>query len=732
MARGLHFNMKGSNAKPLSGAQWIASSRECAAPVYSRCFMLGEIPENATLYVTGLGYFEACLNGVKLSDDRFIPPASDYLRRDFRSTFYPVKDTFTHRIYYHVYPIRDLLHVGENRLEIQCGGGWFVQNERLAEGKMAYSDRTQCIFAMELGTDVLTSDGSETWRESEIRESLLFLGETIDRNFHDSDEKSVIILPAPDAVLTEAAGVPDRIIRTIKPELLSVCDGVYIYDAGENISGLASLTTHAPKGEEYLLRFSEVLDASGKPDFTSTGASYIGASGRQQIMCDRFITDGNVSTFVPKFVWHGFRYIALTGNLEAVDDLTVYVIHADVPLTCEFDSDSEGLNFLFDAYVRTQLSNYHGSFPSDCPHRERLGYTGDGQICAQTAMLMFDAAALYKKWIQDILDSQDIETGHVQHTAPFGGGGGGPGGWCSAIVTVPYAYYRQYGDRSVVRDTIDAMKRFITFTATCMENGLVVREAEGGWCLGDWCMLESGKIPNAYVNTCWFIHALRLYREMLRDVCGRRDPEAEQLEEICLAAVTRQYETIRHIGAANMYAAWIGIDSVDACADYYDQLSSFDTGFLGTDILCKVLFDAGRGDIAYQLLSSEKPGSYLYMKRNGATTIWERWMKDGSSKSHPMFGACCRQLFEGFLGIQQRDGFHGFERVIIRPYLPKELNFIRGAVTTPKGRISVSLERGDSGAVATICIPAGIHAVFQTDTGEVALKCGETRLTLDM
>lgn len=718
------------NKNPLSGALWIASSRECAAPIYTRRFTLDMVPECAVLYVTGLGYFEARINGVKLGDDLFLPPASDYFRRDFSTVAYPVRDEFTHRIYYHTYPIAGFLQNGENILEIQCGGGWFVQNERLAEGKMEYSDRTQCIYSMNLGTEVLSSDGSETWRESEIRESLLFLGETIDRNFQDCSEKPVIVLPAPETMMTEADGAPDRVIRTIKPVFLSERGGVRIYDAGENISGLARLVTHAPKGSEYVLRFAEVLDEEGKPDFVSTGSGYTGASRRQQIMCDRFITDGSASTFMPKFVWHAFRYIELTGDFEHLDDLRVCVIHADVPLSCEFESDSESLNFLFDAYVRTQLSNYHGSFPSDCPHRERLGYTGDGQICAPTAMLMFDSAALYRKWIRDIMDSQDIKTGHIQHTAPFGGGGGGPGGWCSAIVTVPYAYYRQYGDSSIVRDTLGAMKRFIAFTATCMEDGLVVRESEGGWCLGDWCMLESGRIPDTFVNTCWFIHALRLYREMLRDVEGCYDTEAEVLEEVCLAAVTRQYESIRHIGAANAYAVWIGIDTIDSCAGYYDALGAFDTGFLGTDILCDVLFSNGRGDVAWKLLSSGKTGSYLYMKRNGATTIWERWRKDGSSKSHPMFGACCRQLFEGFLGIRQERGSTAFKRVVISPYLPEALKYIRGSVETPGGRICVSLERTDALVTATVYIPEGVRAVFRTDNDDISLGCGETQLRL--
>ena len=156
-------------------------------------------------------------------------------------------------------------------------------------------------------------------------------------------------------------------------------------------------------------------------------------------MEDVFVGDGATHTFAPQFVWHAFRYLEVTG--PGVQSVSVAVVHADTPVTAAFECSSPELNWLFDAYVRTQLDNMHGGVPSDCPHRERLGYTGDGQVCAPAAMLMLDSRAFYRKWIRDIFDSQDKTTGHVNHTAPFAGGGGGPGGWGCAAVTVPYHFY---------------------------------------------------------------------------------------------------------------------------------------------------------------------------------------------------------------------------------------------------------------------------------------------------
>ena len=161
------------------------------------------------------------------------------------------------------------------------------------------------------------------------------------------------------------------------------------------------------------MRFAENLSEDGRLDFKSTGDPSIGRSGERQIMCDRFITDGKKRRFMPKFLWHAFRYFEVRGDFSHMDEPTVAVIHADTPVISEFESDAEVLNFLFDAYVRTQLTNYHGSFPSDCPHRERLGYTGDGQVCAKAAMMLLDTQKLYRKWIRDILDCQDVKIGRA-------------------------------------------------------------------------------------------------------------------------------------------------------------------------------------------------------------------------------------------------------------------------------------------------------------------------------
>ena len=189
-------------------------------------------------------------------------------------------------------------------------------------------------------------------------------------------------------------------------------------------------------------------------------------------------------------------------------------MHQKIPVVAQWKSSDERLNWLFETYVRTQLNNFHCGVPSDCPHRERLGYTGDGWLTAQCAMLLLDVRDFYKKWIRDIFDCQDPVTGHVRHTAPFYGGGGGPGGWGGAIVWMPYFYYAAYRDEGFLREAFPHIRKYLACMESFCQNGLVVKEIEGGWCLGDWCTPEAVRLPEAFVNTFFYIRLMMLADEI--------------------------------------------------------------------------------------------------------------------------------------------------------------------------------------------------------------------------
>ncbi len=698
----------------LKNCVWIGANGGIVSPIILRKFNVEGI-KKASLFITGLGYFEAKINDKSVTDYKFLPVITDYEPRDLTLCAHKnTTGTTTNRIYYYNFDVTSLLNNGNNTLSIQLGNGFYRQEERVAEGKMSFGDTLKCIYKIIIETEnetiELCSDGSETYTDSAIRFSNIYLGEMIDYSVKLLEESQVNVLPSPNTILNKAIGTPDKVIRTIRPKKIAEINGRHIFDAGENITGVVEVKTNST----VTLRFAENINDDMSLNFTSSTASYrTTRSGELQIMTDTFISDGTPRIFEAKFTFHAFRYFDVFGKY---DDLTVKVIHADTPVTSTFTSNHEGMNFLYNAFLRTQLDNMHGSIPSDCPHRERLGYTGDGQLVAQTAMMMLDSKEFYKKWIQDILDCQDTD-GHVRHTAPFLGGGGGPGGWGSAIVIVPYAYYKQYGDTDIIKHCYDKMKLWINYLLSHSENGLVISEDAGGWCLGDWASLEKMEIPEPYVNSCYLVKNLLLLEGMAELVDKSDDiPYYQTLRNTTEKAIVNTYYDTASghfaggIQGADAFAVWCGLAGAETAkrlADRYTELKYFDTGFLCTDILCEVLCNYGYTDVFLSLLESEKLGSFLYMKRHGATTIWEYFIGK-CSHNHPMFGACTRQLFQSVLGIRQREGTAGYTDVIINPIKTTPNLRVSGSIDTPNGIISVSIDTTGETPIVKIDTPQTI------------------------
>ena len=725
---------------PFGKCLWIAGDKECQSPVILRRFSLNSAVKKATLFITGLGYFKAQINGEKVTEYRFLPLITDYEERDKSRWNYPLFDTLTHRIYYSEFDITSLLNTGENVLSIELGNGFYRQKERICEGDVSFGDTLKTVYRIDIETETenitLCSDGSEVWYCGDRVYNNLYIGEIIDRNKADYIEKSVDIIPAPKSEMCLQIGTPDKVIRKITPTLLGEFKGKKIYDAGENISGIVRGRVTSAKGEKTILHFSEEINEDLSLDPSTTGVGYVCSSGKPQYQEDIFISDGKGCWFEPEFVWHTFRYFEVEGSLE---DTEVLVIHSDTPVTSNWDSSSEGLNFLYDAFIRTQLDNMHGSIPSDCPHRERLGYTGDGQICAPSVMMLIDSREFYDKWIVDILDCQDKKSGHVQHTAPLMGGGGGPGGWGGAIVMVPYAYYLHYGDIGMLEKCYLPMKRYIEYMQSHCENGLVVREEDKGWCLGDWASIDKMEIPEPYVNSCYLIKMLSIMEEIAA-LTGNSDDISEfsSFKEIVTKAVKQEYLNTEgtaycnSVQGSDAFAVWAGIEGeilAERIARRYDEMQYLDTGFLCTDILFEVLFKYGFYDTALALLESEKIGSFLNMKRNGATTVWE-YLDGRCSHCHPMFAACVRQLFTSILGITQRDGTAGYSNIVIAPCIPEKLQNAKGSIETSVGEISVSWIKTGANLKFEISLPKDITAEFVLNSEKKLLSGGKNEFEI--
>lgn len=638
-------------------ANWVSFHGEKDAVIARKDFYVETIKETI-LYATGLGFCEIYINGKKISDRLLAPAWTNYVSVDSKTMSYPIFDKMTQRILYEKLDVTEFLVEGKNTIVFHIGGGWFCQYESIGELAPHYGDIMLCFKLMQGERQIAESDDRVRYTKSYIRKSNIYYGEEHDARIGNYDFSTVECdiddwkkaeeIKRPLSVLQEQDCIPDKVIRTIKPKCIYSHGDIKVYDIGENIAGYAVIKFHDDTSHSGVcdIRYAENINDDFTLNFNSAG-------WESRVQKDRFIRDKFKTEFHTRFTWHAARYFEVIGDVDVVE---YRVTHTDLKQIVNFKSSDETLQWIFDAFIRTQLSNTHGCIPSDCPHRERLGYTGDGQLAAEAVMTCFDAEKMYRKWMQDVADCQDIHTGHVQHTAPFRGGGGGPGGWGGAIVFVPYSFYKFYKDKSFLEKYYQNMLNFLDYMELRSENGLVVREELGGWCLGDWCSPDNKNlIPEPFVNTYFLIKAFKQVIE-ISEVLGKETAELNlRLEGVVNSFKKAYYDEATgtfasSVESADAYAYDIGLGderTLKAIVDKYEILGEFDTGIFGTDILIRVLCENGYKDLAKKLLTSEKESTFYNMKKHGATTLWENWNGE-ASHSHPMFGAVVQYIVKFF------------------------------------------------------------------------------------
>lgn len=715
-------------------AQWIMPSIDTDSAIFRKTFTY-EGTGQAVINITGLGYFMLYINGKKVSNDLFTPAYSDYHPRDTSKFRYPIHDTMNHRIYYLRYDISQYLNTGNNCIGVMLGSGFYNQTKRLGEGNVTYG-RIKLCFCIELKNRYIYSDQSVVFKEGYIKSSNLFYGEEHDYTGFDYLWNTInadkagwmnsITCPVPESDLYLQNFNNDCVIKNIKPKLIAKKDDCLLYDTGINITGYPVIKCHE-KGQTVIVECTERIDKDNNLDFISIG----GAKGQKCTMT--YKTDGVTLFYHPVFTWQGLRYFTVTSNASCE---YCNVIHTNVKNTSSFTCDNWILNWYYKAYIQSQLTNIHGCVPSDCPHRERLGYTGDGQLCCKSAMYCLDVKDVYKKWLEDISDCQDIDSGHVQHTAPFNGGGGGPAGWGGAIVIVPYEYYLHYKDKNILLRFFPKMIRYFSYMESRCENGLVIREEDKGWCLGEWCTMDPSYIPESFVNTAMYIKQLMIAKDIAKILCKEDQSELLQkmIESHSKAFKNAYMSKLEHtfifgIQGADAFAFDIGLGdnrTLDNIKKRYESLLTYDTGIFGTYILNRILFENGLSDLVFKLMTNNETSSFYNMMKNGATTLWERW--NGDSNNHPMFGASVRFLFEYILGIKQKKDSAGFDDIIISPAKIENLNKAKGHITSRHGKISVRYDTIDKSRKFEIEIPKKISAVFKYENAEIPLQSGKNTI----
>lgn len=728
------------------GARWVSADKSISAPLF-RAEFVAENVKNATITICGLGMFELYINGKKVSDDLLVPAFSQYCYRDMSARYKIRQDVMSYRTYAMQYDITSYLSNGKNALGVLLGNGWYhLDDEDDSDPTWGKYGELKLCYKIDLeyndGTtaEILSNDSLKC-TNSEITYNNIYGGERHDYSlkkhgfslvgYDASDWSAVNMSSAHDCEFMLQTCPPDRVTRTVSAVKIKDFGDYSIYDCGEGISGYAVVTPFE-NGETVTVRYADALNADYTLDFFPSGGD------EDKLQQEVFKNTSAGESYYPHFCWHAFRYIELSNNAQIV---SVNVVHSDCPVTSDFDSDNEVLNWLYKTYLRTQLDNMHCGVPSDCPHIERLGYTGDGQLCAEAVMLMTDSKEFYLKWMGDIADCQDVETGHVQHTTPFCGGGGGPAAWGGAIVVVPYMFYKTFGEKNVIEQYLPNMLKYVDYMVSHSECGLVCRE-ETEWCLGDWCApMELHKpephtksrvlIPETYVNTVLFIKQMKMIIE-LAALVGKEDAVAHLpalIENSSKMIEVAYFSPMTHcfcgdVQGANSLALDAGLGdekTLQMTVEKYADRERFDTGIVATDVLPRILFESGNAQVAFTLMSARKSPSFGYMMEHGATTLWEDWLPE-RSLNHPMFGALTRYLFTYLLGITQRPDSAGFDKIVIKPCLVEGLNRASGYITTVRGKISVSYEKKGNHIHFNVELPEDASAEF---------ICGEYRSTLN-
>ena len=362
----------------------------------------------------------------------------------------------------------------------------------------------------------------------------------------------------------------------------------------------------------------------------------------------------------------------------------------------------------------------HGGVPSDCPHRERRGYTGDGQIAAQAAIFNFDMASFYTKWMNDLKDAQNATNGYVPNTVPYQSGGGGTA-WGSAYVIIPWYMYLYYGDKSILEQHYSGMKKWIAYLTHLTDRSGIINEKK----LGEWVPPDVTEIPPSFVSTAYYYYDLKLMSE-IAGVLNKPEDSGyfKDLAARTKEAFNRKYyqenDKSYSIGrqGANVFALGFGLVPENRIREVFKSLvrniesntdEHFDTGMMGTPLALDVLTRYGRVDLAYSMMNQHDYPGFGYAIDRGATTIWETWRGD-ASHSHPMFGSVCQWFYQALAGISPAPEHPGFKHIIIKPQPVGSLKYVKATHASVYGNIESGWEWEGNDLVLNLAIPVNSTA----------------------
>lgn len=720
-------------------AQWISSARIVVgpsnpppAPMLRRTFSVKKTVASARAYVCGLGYYELYVNGRKVGDEVLAPAFT----------------TYDKTVLYQTHDITDFLVTGKNTVGVILGNGWYncftkdVWNFQQAPWRDQPKLLLQIHIRFKDGEEkVIVSDKKWRWNTGPIVFDGLRNGETYDARlekpgwtkpeYDDGDWKPVTIVPGPGGVLHSQQMTPIRITETIVPvSLKEVRPGVWVYDLGQNIAGWVQLRVSGPAGATVVLRYAEKIKEDG--DIDPSNINRFVKSGEFQT--DRYILKGEgVEVWEPRFTYHGFRYVQVTGfpGTPTLDNIRGRAVHTAFEKRGEFTCSNDLLNAIQRCALWSTVNNYHG-IPTDCPHREKNGWTGDAHISAEQVLLNFDPMTAYTKWLADHRDNQR-PNGQLPGIIPTGGWGynwGSGPAWDSATILIPWYLYLYCGDTGILEEHYECMRRYVDFLTSMASENIV------DFGLGDWCPPVGGpeghKCPRIVTSTAYYyVDALIVARAAA--LLGRKE-DAEKYAKLAAdvkAAFRRRFlnlETGRVTGncqtsmSCALYQGLVEenekgkvLEALAAAVE--EQNRHIDCGILGTKYILHALTEHGRVDLAYAIATQTDFPSWGHWIKQGATTLWETW--DGNaSRDHHMFSDISAWFYKGLAGINPDVSKPGFKNIIIRPNPVADLRWVKAWHNSMYGKIVCNWTVKNRQFTLEVAVPPNCTATVYLPTSD--------------
>jgi len=719
--------------------QWIANTADTnslPAPFLRHAFTLEGKIKQARVYLCGLGYYELHLNGNKIGDHLLDPGYTRYDRRDL----------------YVTYDVTDALRRGKNAVGVILGNGWYnVQTKAvwnfhqapwraapklLLQLRVEYTDGRSETIATDSGWK--TSTGPITFDS-------IYGGENYDAraelpgwdkpDYDDSAWSQAQVVAAPGGKLAAQMMPPikaDPNVQPLKPvRLTEPRPGVFLFDLGQSFAGFAELRVRGPAGAKVVLKYGERVSKDGMLDRTGIQHHVARVDASQQFQTDSYILRGQGwETWHSRFDYHGFQYVEVTGfpGQPTLDTLRGDFIHSAVPVAGEFACSNPLLNRIWTAARWSYLSNLQG-IPTDCPHREKNGWTGDAHLAAEQGLFNYAPAAVYTKWINDLGDEQR-PTGELPGIVPTSGWGytwGNGPAWDSAFLLIPYYLYEYCGDTKVLCDHYDGLKRYVDY---------LTRKAKGGIVnlgLNDWAPFKT-TTPADITSTAYY------YRDaqIVALTAGLRGNAADAQKYADLAAsIKTAFNDKFYDPNTGLYGN--GSQTSLSCALYQGLVepanqarvltnlvaavenanNHIDTGILGSKYLLNALLANGRAEVAYRIASQKDLPSWGWWIEQGATTLWEQW-NGADSRNHIMFGDISAWFYKALAGINPDPAAPAFKHFILKPNLVGGLTSARAAYDSVHGRIVSDWKCANGRFDWTVTIPANTSATVYVPIPDAA------------